>query len=145
MVLYIPTHSHFNPPHVSPSILHSFHTSTSSSCCEEHLSLHPPSTSIWTFIPPSALLLLPGEAITHALHVFVLQICLACWSPGSPCLSFSELAKPPEKSWNVSLWSPPCSGHVLFSVMGEKNFPSLVPAVVFSSLSGFSASRLVGN
>lgn len=122
----MPTHSHFNPPPVSPSIFHSFHTS---SCSAPTFFLTLPRHPSLTSILPSALLLLLGAAITHALHGFVLQIWLPCWSPGSPCFSYCELVKPPEKPWNVECGA--CS--VLFSVMTRKNFPLLVTAVVFSS------------
>lgn len=136
MVLYIPTHSHFTPPHpVPPSIFHTLHSSSSSPSFHLTLPRHPSPP----FIRPSAplLLRLPGKACFS--WVCAADLMDPCWAPRSPCLSSHEPVKPPEKSWKVRVWSQLCSGSVLFSeervLTKKKNFPSRVTAVVFSSLS----------
>lgn len=148
MVLCIPTQSHFNPPPVSHPIFHSFHTSSSSSSSSSSaptfllaLPQHPSLTFIPPSAPPPLLLLLPGAAITHT-HTHTLWICAADLSSLlEPWLSlsfllvnWSNLQRNPEM---CPCESAPCSESVLFSVMSEENFPSLVTAVVFSSLSRF--------
>lgn len=112
MALYIPTHSHFTPPHpVPPSILHTLHSSSSSPSFHLPLPRHPSSP----FIRPSAplLLRLPGKACFS--WVCAADLVDPRWAPRSPCLSSHEVAKPPEKSWKVRVWSQLCSGSVLFS------------------------------
>lgn len=129
MVLCIPTHSHFNPLPVSPPIFHSFHTSSSSSFPSSAptfllaLPRHPSLNFILPSAPP-LLLLLPGAAITHTL---IMDLCCRSVFPAGALallvFLFRELVRPPEKSWNVSAWSAPYSGSVLFSMMSEDNFP----------------------